>query len=117
MINSFFLLKFSGDADGRVPVIGSRYCIASQDSMYFLVPQTTSIRSGKITRLDRLRAWNELQTAGKEKKTRPFYRAVNKHGFMYAGHWHFYPVTFRAGTFGATTSRSVAILVPIETQF
>ncbi|KAK4479922.1 hypothetical protein RD792_012974 [Penstemon davidsonii] len=43
MINSFFLLKFSGDADGRVPVIGSRYCIASQDSMYFLVPQTTSI--------------------------------------------------------------------------
>ncbi|KAK4484283.1 hypothetical protein RD792_011511 [Penstemon davidsonii] len=38
------------------------------------------VKSGKITRLDRLRAWNELQTAGKNEKTRPFYRAVNKHG-------------------------------------
>ncbi|KAL3812245.1 hypothetical protein ACJIZ3_013513 [Penstemon smallii] len=43
------------------------------------------VKSGKITRLDRLRAWNELQTAAKEKKTRPFYRAVNKNGLMYAG--------------------------------
>ncbi|KAK4484277.1 hypothetical protein RD792_011505 [Penstemon davidsonii] len=32
-------------------------------------------------------------------------------------HWRFYPVTFRTGTFGATTSTSVAILVPIEAQF
>ncbi|KAL0457529.1 UNVERIFIED_CONTAM: Beta-glucosidase-like SFR2, chloroplastic [Sesamum latifolium] len=38
-----------------------------------------------ITRIDRARAWNELQTAAKEGKTRPFYRAVNKHGLMYAG--------------------------------
>ncbi|PIN18105.1 Beta-glucosidase, lactase phlorizinhydrolase [Handroanthus impetiginosus] len=43
------------------------------------------VKSGKITRLDRARAWNELQMAAKEGKTRPFYRAVNKHGLMYAG--------------------------------
>lgn len=41
--------------------------------------------SGKVTRQDRERAWNELQGAAKERKTRPFYRAVNKQGFMYAG--------------------------------
>lgn len=43
------------------------------------------VQSGKITRKDRSRAWNELQMAAKEGKTRPFYRAVNKHGLMYAG--------------------------------
>lgn len=43
------------------------------------------VRSGKVTREDREQAWNELQIAVKEKKTRPFYRAVNKHGLMYAG--------------------------------
>ncbi|KAL6532517.1 Beta-glucosidase-like sfr2, chloroplastic [Orobanche gracilis] len=43
------------------------------------------VKSGKITRLDRVRAWSELQTAAKEGKERPFYRAVNKHGLMYAG--------------------------------
>ncbi|KAL0305259.1 UNVERIFIED_CONTAM: Beta-glucosidase-like SFR2, chloroplastic [Sesamum angustifolium] len=43
------------------------------------------VTSGKITRIDRARAWNELHTAAKEGKTRPFYRAVNKHGLMYAG--------------------------------
>lgn len=41
--------------------------------------------SGKVLREDRVRSWNELQTAAKEKKTRPFCRAVNKHGLMYAG--------------------------------
>ncbi|XP_057959079.1 beta-glucosidase-like SFR2, chloroplastic [Malania oleifera] len=41
--------------------------------------------SGKLTRQDRVRAWNELRSAAKEKKTRPFYRAVNKRGLMYAG--------------------------------
>ncbi|EEF43139.1 hydrolase, hydrolyzing O-glycosyl compounds, putative [Ricinus communis] len=41
--------------------------------------------TGKITREDRARAWNELQRAAKEKKMRPFYRAVDKHGLMYAG--------------------------------
>ena len=43
------------------------------------------VTSGRITREDRARAWNDLQRAAEEKKTRPFYRAVNKHGFMYAG--------------------------------
>ncbi|GMN55096.1 hypothetical protein TIFTF001_024212 [Ficus carica] len=39
----------------------------------------------KITREDRGQAWNKLRRAAKEKKTRPFYRAVNKYGLMYAG--------------------------------
>lgn len=43
------------------------------------------VATGKVTRLDRVHAWNELQRAAKEKKTRPFYRAVNKDGLMYAG--------------------------------
>ncbi|OVA13574.1 Glycoside hydrolase [Macleaya cordata] len=43
------------------------------------------VTTGKITRQDRARAWNELQRAAKERKTHPFYRAVNKHGLMYAG--------------------------------
>lgn len=43
------------------------------------------VASGKVTREDRNKAWNELQKAAREKKTRPFYRAVNKHGLMYAG--------------------------------
>lgn len=43
------------------------------------------VTTGKITHQDRALAWNELRKAAKEKKTRPFYRAVNKHGFMYAG--------------------------------
>ncbi|KAD0728481.1 hypothetical protein E3N88_43791 [Mikania micrantha] len=43
------------------------------------------VTTGKITREDRNKAWYELQKAAREKKTRPFYRAVNKHGFMYAG--------------------------------
>lgn len=41
--------------------------------------------SGKVTRKDRSQAWNELHLAAKERKTRPFYRAADKHGFMYAG--------------------------------
>ncbi|MED6162324.1 Beta-glucosidase-like sfr2, chloroplastic [Stylosanthes scabra] len=41
--------------------------------------------TGKVTREDRDRAWDELQIAAREKKTRPFYRAVDKHGLMYAG--------------------------------
>ncbi|KAI3687025.1 hypothetical protein L1987_80715 [Smallanthus sonchifolius] len=43
------------------------------------------VTSSKITREDRNKAWYELQKAAREKKTRPFYRAVNKHGLMYAG--------------------------------
>lgn len=41
--------------------------------------------TGKVTREDREGAWDELQRAAREKKTRPFYRAVDKHGLMYAG--------------------------------
>ena len=41
--------------------------------------------TGKVTREDREGAWDELQQAAREKKTRPFYRAVDKHGLMYAG--------------------------------
>ncbi|XP_043708649.1 beta-glucosidase-like SFR2, chloroplastic [Telopea speciosissima] len=43
------------------------------------------VTTGKITRQDRAHAWSELQSAAKDKKTRPFYRAVNKQGLMYAG--------------------------------
>ncbi|KAL9407578.1 hypothetical protein AB3S75_046175 [Citrus x aurantiifolia] len=46
---------------------------------------TKVVTTGKVTREDRARAWSELQLAAKQKKTRPFYRAVNKHGLMYAG--------------------------------
>lgn len=41
--------------------------------------------TGIITQQDRQRAWNELRKAAKGRKTRPFYRAVDKHGLMYAG--------------------------------
>lgn len=43
------------------------------------------VKTGKVTKLDRVRAWSELHHAAKDKKTRPFYRAVNKTGHMYAG--------------------------------
>ncbi|KAG5019701.1 hypothetical protein JHK87_015556 [Glycine soja] len=43
------------------------------------------VNTGKVTHEDRERAWDELQRAAKEKKTRPFYRAVDKHRLMYAG--------------------------------
>lgn len=45
------------------------------------------MNTGKITREDREAAWYELQRAAKEKKTRPFYRSVDKHGLMYAGNY------------------------------
>ncbi|KAJ4968491.1 hypothetical protein NE237_015192 [Protea cynaroides] len=50
---------------------------------YYLFSKVVS--TGKITRQDRATAWSELQSAVKDGKTRPFYRAVNKHGLMYAG--------------------------------
>ncbi|XP_064948814.1 beta-glucosidase-like SFR2, chloroplastic isoform X2 [Musa acuminata AAA Group] len=43
------------------------------------------VKTGQITKLDRMHAWKELQHAAKGKKTRPFYRKVDKHGLMYAG--------------------------------
>ncbi|KFK38111.1 hypothetical protein AALP_AA3G071000 [Arabis alpina] len=42
------------------------------------------VKSGKVTRKDRALAWNELQKAAKQGKLRPFYRAVDKTGLMYA---------------------------------
>ncbi|MCI09106.1 beta-glucosidase-like SFR2 chloroplastic-like, partial [Trifolium medium] len=42
------------------------------------------VNTGKVTREDREKAWNELQRAAEEKKTRPFYRAVDKNGLMLA---------------------------------
>ncbi|KAF8094662.1 hypothetical protein N665_0358s0042 [Sinapis alba] len=42
------------------------------------------VKSGKITRKDRSLAWNELLRAAKSGKLRPFYRAVDNHGLMYA---------------------------------
>lgn len=41
--------------------------------------------TGKITGQDRMSAWRELQEAAIQKKTRPFFREVDKHGRMYAG--------------------------------
>lgn len=56
------------------------------------------VTTGKVTRLDRIHAWSELKRAAKEKKTRPFYRAVNKDGLMYAGiHWSF--ISFSSNKF------------------
>ncbi|XP_021906742.1 beta-glucosidase-like SFR2, chloroplastic isoform X2 [Carica papaya] len=43
------------------------------------------VKTGKITFEDRAHAWSELQRAARERKTRPFYRAVDKNGLMYAG--------------------------------
>ncbi|CAA6668908.1 unnamed protein product [Spirodela intermedia] len=43
------------------------------------------VSTGKVTKSDRARAWNKLQRAAREQKTRPFYRAVDKNGRMYAG--------------------------------
>uniref|UniRef100_A0A0C9RLY0 TSA: Wollemia nobilis Ref_Wollemi_Transcript_11775_2447 transcribed RNA sequence n=1 Tax=Wollemia nobilis TaxID=56998 RepID=A0A0C9RLY0_9CONI len=50
---------------------------------YFLFSEV--VRTGKVTRQQRDIAWNELQIAAAQGKTRPFYRTVNKHGLMYAG--------------------------------
>ncbi|KAM3292845.1 hypothetical protein ACQJBY_036471 [Aegilops geniculata] len=46
---------------------------------------TKVVTTGKITRQDRTSAWRELQEAAIQKKTRPFYREVDKNGRMYAG--------------------------------
>lgn len=43
------------------------------------------VKTGKVTKLDRIQAWRELQQAALEKRIRPFSRAVDKQGRMYAG--------------------------------
>ncbi|KAJ0980568.1 hypothetical protein J5N97_008823 [Dioscorea zingiberensis] len=50
---------------------------------YFLFSKV--VKTGKVAKLDRLHAWRELQNAAKQKKTRPFCRAVDRHRLMYAG--------------------------------
>lgn len=62
--------------------------------MTWIGPSFQIVRTRKITRLDRVRAWNELRRAAREKKTRPFYRAVNKNGFMYAGNYMYIYILF-----------------------
>ncbi|MCO5549360.1 hypothetical protein L7F22_002830 [Adiantum nelumboides] len=42
-------------------------------------------KTGKITKQQRDQAWSELQTAAAQGKRRPFCRAVDKNGLMYAG--------------------------------
>ncbi|KAJ1696013.1 hypothetical protein LUZ63_012711 [Rhynchospora breviuscula] len=46
---------------------------------------TKVVKTGQITKVDRMHAWNELQRAVIQKKTRPFYREVDRNGRMYAG--------------------------------
>ncbi|GKE07703.1 beta-glucosidase-like SFR2, chloroplastic, partial [Tanacetum coccineum] len=69
--NSMSLFPFLDDIDEKMDFIGLNY--------YGQV-----VTSGKITWQDRDKAWYELQKAAQEKKTRPFYRAVNKYGLMYS---------------------------------
>ncbi|KAK4782795.1 hypothetical protein SAY86_007169 [Trapa natans] len=50
---------------------------------YYLFSKVAA--TGRITREDRDFAWNELYRAAKDGNKRSFYRAVDKHGLMYAG--------------------------------
>ncbi|KAK1390340.1 Beta-glucosidase-like SFR2, chloroplastic [Heracleum sosnowskyi] len=50
---------------------------------YYLFTKVAT--SGIITREDRKQAWDELQRAAREKKTRPFYRIVDGYGVMHSG--------------------------------
>ncbi|XP_020114142.1 beta-glucosidase-like SFR2, chloroplastic isoform X3 [Ananas comosus] len=43
------------------------------------------VKTGEVRRADRMRAWSDLQRAALQKRTRPFFRAVDKNGLMYAG--------------------------------
>lgn len=49
---------------------------------YFLFSEV--VKTGRVTQQQREIAWNELQIAAAEGKTRPFYRA-DKNGLMYSG--------------------------------
>eukprot|EP00249_Psilotum_nudum_P018184 c26679_g1_i1 orf=551-1774(-) len=42
-------------------------------------------KTGTVTKKQREKAWNELQTAADQGRKRPFCRAVNSHGLMLAG--------------------------------
>ncbi|KAG6500523.1 hypothetical protein ZIOFF_040370 [Zingiber officinale] len=50
---------------------------------YYLFKKVVETR--QVTKAERMRGWSELQLAAREKRTRPFYRAVDRRGLMYAG--------------------------------
>ncbi|XP_042403751.1 beta-glucosidase-like SFR2, chloroplastic isoform X1 [Zingiber officinale] len=50
---------------------------------YYLFKKVVETR--QVTKAERMRVWSELQLAAREKRTRPFYRAVDRRGLMYAG--------------------------------
>ncbi|KAK1318480.1 hypothetical protein QJS10_CPB04g01038 [Acorus calamus] len=76
-------------ADGYGPKFGLVAVDRANDFARILRPSyflfSKIVKTGRITKADRTRAWNELQNAAKARKTRPFYRAADKHGHMYAG--------------------------------
>ncbi|CAM6016116.1 unnamed protein product [Sphagnum balticum] len=50
---------------------------------YYLYAEVS--KTGKVTRKQRKEAWEELQSAVRQGMTRPFCRAINNHGLMFAG--------------------------------
>ncbi|XP_050372293.1 galactolipid galactosyltransferase SFR2, chloroplastic [Argentina anserina] len=76
-------------ADGYGPKFGLVAVDRANNLARILRPSynlfTKVVTTGKITFYDRARAWHQLQIAARAKKTRCFYRAVNKNGLMYAG--------------------------------
>jgi hypothetical protein len=44
-------------------------------------------KTGKVTRKQRQEVWEELQSAARRGMTRPFCRAINDHGLMFAGQY------------------------------
>ncbi|CAK9212870.1 unnamed protein product [Sphagnum jensenii] len=50
---------------------------------YYLYAEVS--KTGKVTRKQRKEAWEELQSAVRQGMTRPFCRAINNYGLMFAG--------------------------------
>ncbi len=44
-------------------------------------------KTGKVTKKQRQEVWEELQSAARRGMTRPFCRAINDHGLMFAGQY------------------------------
>ncbi|CAO2150390.1 unnamed protein product [Urochloa humidicola] len=72
-----------GPKFGLVAVDRANNLVRKPRPSYYLFSKV--VTTGKITKQDRVCAWRELQQAAFQKKTRPFFRAVDKHGRMYAG--------------------------------
>lgn len=53
--------------------------------MYETKHKMQVVETRQVTKAERMRVWSEFQLAAKEKRTRPFYRAVDRRGLMYAG--------------------------------